>query len=267
MYDLCLILAIHEQTQKFEDDYVSAFWLSNTYELLNIVKTARQRLPRPSLANQDDEQSATAVLAGVQNQLKMTMSDIYNRLIVEQRVRLSNMIVSAVIENQTLPGYHCPEIAGPAWNNIFTKASTLPPYTLEQLVNFLNKLSKTMTIYFLDELIQRQILVEILRVVGVSAFNHLLMRKNFCTWKRGVQIQYNVSRLDDWCLSHGVAEASMHLQQLLQAAKLLTLGKSTAIDIEMIYDVCFLLNATQIKKLLTIYYADDFDAPVCELVF
>ena len=54
----------------------------------------------------------------------------------------------------------------------------------------------------------RQILTELLRVIGVSSFNHILMRKNFCTWKRGVQIQYNVSRLEEWCTSHGIAEGN-----------------------------------------------------------
>ena len=78
----------------------------------------------------------------------------------------------------------------------------------------------------------------------------------------GVQIQYNVSRLEEWCTGHGISEATLHLQQLLQAAKLLTLNKNSASDIETIFDVCFLLNPTQIKKLLSLYYAADFDSPV-----
>ena len=96
----------------------------------------------------------------------------------------------------------------------------------------------------------------------ISAFNHLLMRKNFCTWKRGVQIQYNVSRLEEWCTGHGISEATLHLQQLLQAGKLLTLNKTSPSDIETIFDVCFLLNPSQIKKILGLYYAADFDSPV-----
>lgn len=82
----------------------------------------------------------------------------------------------------------------------------------------------------------------------------------------GVQIQYNVSRLEEWCTGHGIAEATLHLQQLLQAAKLLTLNKSSASDIEIIFDVCFLLNATQVKKLLSLYHSADFDSPVCFFV-
>jgi myosin-5 len=54
----------------------------------------------------------------------------------------------------------------------------------------------------------------------------------------------------------------LHLQQLLQAAKVLTLNKTSPGEIETIFDVCFLLNPSQIKKLLTVYHAADFDSPV-----
>lgn len=246
---------------KFEDDYVSAFWLSNNYELMSVIKTARRNLPRPSQSNQDDESSAVAVLAGVNTDLKSVMVEIYQGWIREFKKRLSNMIVPAVIENQSLPGYVCNQSGG-IWSQWAAKTSTTSQFSIDQLLNFLSKLSKTMRCYYMDESMSRQILTELIRVIGVNSFNHLLMRKNFCTWKRGVQIQYNVSRLEEWCNSHGIAEATIHLQQLLQASKLLTLNKSSESDIETIFDVCFLLNPTQIKKLLSLYYAADFDSPL-----
>ncbi|KAJ3275583.1 Myosin type-2 heavy chain 1 [Terramyces sp. JEL0728] len=256
-----IMRAIQQLTMKFEDDYVSAFWLSNNYELMSIIKTARLRLPRPSLPNQDDEQSASAVLQTVHVDLKKVMLEIYHGWIKEFKKRLANMIVPAVIENQSLPGYICKQSGG-IWSQWAAKSAATSQFSIDQLLNFLSKLSKTMRCYYMEESMSRQILTELLRVIGVSAFNHLLMRKNFCTWKRGVQIQYNVSRLEEWCTGHGIAEATLHLQQLMQAAKLLTLNKTSASDIEMIFDVCFLLNPTQIKKLLSLYYAADFDSPL-----
>jgi myosin-5 len=169
---------------KFEDDYVSAFWLSNIYELMSAIKTARMRLPQPSLANQDDEQSASAVLAAVNKNLQSIMAEIYHGWIREFKKRLSNMIVPAVIENQSLPGYICKQSGG-IWSQWAPKASSSAQFTIDQLLNFLSKLSKTMRCYYMEESMSRQILTELFRVIGVSAFNHLLMRKNFCTWKRG----------------------------------------------------------------------------------
>ncbi|KAI8899112.1 P-loop containing nucleoside triphosphate hydrolase protein [Globomyces pollinis-pini] len=256
-----ILRAIQLSTMKFEDDYVSAFWFSNTYELMSVIKSARLRLPRPSIAYQEDKQSASAVLHSVNADLKRVMLDIYQGWVKEFKKRLANMIVPAVIENQSLPGYICKQSGG-IWSQWAVKSSTTSQFSIDQLLNFLSKLSKTMRCYYMEESMSRQILTELLRVIGVSAFNHLLMRKNFCTWKRGVQIQYNVSRLEEWCTGHGIAEATLHLQQLLQAAKLLTLNKTSASDIEIIFDVCFLLNPTQIKKLLSLYYAADFDSPL-----
>jgi myosin-5 len=176
--------AIQQLTMKFEDDYVSAFWLSNNYELMSVIKTARARLPRPSQSNQDDEHSASAVLAVVNNDLKKVMLEIYSGWIKEFKKRLANMIVPAVIENQSLPGYICKQSGG-LWSQWASKSSGQSQFTIDQLLNFLSKLSKTMRCYYMEESMSRQILTELLRVIGVSAFNHLLMRKNFCTWKRG----------------------------------------------------------------------------------
>lgn len=46
-------------------------------------------------------------------------------------------------------------------------------------------LTQPMCDFTVEDSTCRQILTELLRVIGVSSFNHLLMRKNFCTWKRG----------------------------------------------------------------------------------
>ncbi|KAI9312548.1 P-loop containing nucleoside triphosphate hydrolase protein [Zopfochytrium polystomum] len=250
-----VLKAIQSLTMKFEDDYVSAFWLSNCFELMSVPASKKTRRLQDS-----ESERALGALEKVRSDLDFILIEIYHGWIKELKKRLTNMIVPAVIENQSLPGYICKQSGG-IWGK-WGKTSSGSTFTIEQLLNFLSKLSKTMRCYYMEESITRQILTELLRVIGVSAFNHLLMRKNFCTWKRGVQIQYNVSRLEEWCTSHNIAEATLHLQQLLQAAKLLTLNKTSPQDIETIFDVCFLLNPTQIKKLLSLYYAADFDSPL-----
>jgi myosin-5 len=255
-----VIKATNNLILKFEDDYVSAFWLSNNLELLSVIKSLRDKLPAPTSANQDDEHSASAVLAQIKADLEELLVDIYYGWLKELKKRLVNMVVPAVIENQSLPGYICKQ-GGGLWGK-WASRGTNTEFTIDQLLNFLSKLSKTMRCYYMEDSLSRQALTELLRYTGISAFNHLLMRKNFCTWKRGVQIQYNVSRLEEWCTGHGISEATLHLQQLLQAGKLLTLNKTSPSDIETIFDVCFLLNPSQIKKILGLYYAADFDSPV-----
>jgi myosin-5 len=97
-------------------------------------------------------------------------------------------------------------------------------------------------------------LTSLIRFIGATSFNHLLMRKNFCTWRRGMQIQYNATYLEEWCTKHNVAEASLYLEPLMQAAKLLQLNKTSADDVEIMFDVCFLLSPMQIKKVRNFVY-------------
>ncbi|KAJ3095982.1 Myosin type-2 heavy chain 1 [Phlyctochytrium planicorne] len=260
------VKGIESVTMKFEDDYTSAFWLANTFEVLCVGKTLQEndasmrKNNQASLFKRDSTAEPDRCLDTLRGEFDFLLIELYHGWMKELKKKLANMIVPAVIENQSLPGYICKQSGG-LWSK-WGKAAASPQTTIEQLLNFLSKLSKTMRCYYMEATITRQILTELLRVIGVSAFNHILMRKNFCTWKRGVQIQYNVSRLEEWCTSHGIAEATLHLQQLLQAAKLLTLNKTSPQDIETIFDVCFLLNPAQIKKLLSLYYAADFDSPL-----
>lgn len=199
---------IQDFTIKFEDDYVSAFWLSNCHQLLCLLSTALDidlvvagKTQLPPFPRTPETLGA---LDKVRVDLDTLIGRIYQGWVKELKKRIASMIVPAVIENQSLPGYVCKQ-GGGIWGS-WAKTSSAITISVDQLVNFLSKLNSTMKCYYLDDRICRQILTELIRVIGVSAFNHLIMRKNFCTWKRGVQIQYNVSRLEEFCTNQGIAE-------------------------------------------------------------
>jgi myosin V len=99
-----------------------------------------------------------------------------------------------------------------------------------------------------------------------------------------MQIQYNITRIEEWCKSHDIPEGTLQLEHLMQATKLLQLKKvvisylclhlhtimfallnntyrqqATLGDIEIIYDVCWMLTPTQIQKLISQYYVADYE--------
>ena len=88
------------------------------------------------------------------------------------------------------------------------------------------------------------------------------MRRNFLSWKRGLQLNYNVTRLEEWCKGHEIHEGSGYLSHLLQAAKLLQLRKNTPDDIEIIYEICYALKPIQIQKLISQYFVADYETPI-----
>jgi myosin-5 len=74
-----------------------------------------------------------------------------------------------------------------------------------------------------------------------------------------MQIQYNITRLEEWCKAHDVSEATNQLEHLMQATKLLQLKKATLEDIKIIYDVCWFLAPTQVQKLIQNYSVADYE--------
>lgn len=59
-----------------------------------------------------------------------------------------------------------------------------------------------------------------------------------------------------------MGQATLQLEHLMQAAKLLQLRKGTLEDIKIIYDVCWLLTPTQIQKLIQNYIVADYEDPI-----
>ncbi|KAJ2997285.1 Myosin type-2 heavy chain 1 [Globomyces sp. JEL0801] len=243
------ISAIQAAANKLEYDYITLFWISNLTELHGILRTIRLQLPRASI-NSNDE-SPSALLHSINNNLKIVLVDTYQSWITHLRQTLTAMIVPAMIESQDVPGYIC------------TKYNAKPGQkTFDHLLAFLNTVLKTMHSSFIDDLSIAKVLTDLIRVIGVLSFNHLLMRRNFLTWKRGIQIQFNVTRLENWCNEISLNEANIYLEQLHQASKLLTMNKVTDADIDSIFSTCSSLTATQIKKLLSLYCAVEFDTAV-----
>jgi len=253
-----VIAAIQNVALRFEDDYISCFWLSNTYELSCVVETIRTKEASRSRSRYRMESDGNKVLIKILNDLDNLLVRLYYGWMKELKKRLAVMAVPAIIEYQALPSFICKKNGG-LWNKIKAPQNS---YTIDHLLFLLSKISKVLICFYVEESIARQILCELIRLLGVTAFNHLIMRKNFCTWKRGMQIQYNLSKLEEWCDEHQIPEGALHLERLLQAAKLLQLNKSSPRDIEIIFDICFLLNPSQIKKFLSLYYPVDFENPV-----
>lgn len=77
-----------------------------------------------------------------------------------------------------------------------------------------------------------------------------------------MQIQYNITRIEEWCKSHDIPEGTLQLEHLMQATKLLQFKKATLEDIENIYDVCWILSPTQIQKLISQYHVADYENPI-----
>lgn len=233
-----------------------AFWLSNVHEMLSFVFLAEDWYE----AQKTDNFEYDRLLEIVKHDLESLEFNIYHTWMKVLKKKLHKMIVPAIIESQSLPGFVTNE------NNRFLgkllQSSNTPAYSMDNLLSLLNNVFKAMKAFYLEDSIITQTVTELLRLVGVTAFNDLLMRRNFLSWKRGLQINYNITRIEEWCKSHDMPEGTLQLEHLMQATKLLQLKKATLNDIEIIQDICWMLSPNQIQKLLNQYLVADYEQPI-----
>lgn len=233
-----------------------AFWLSNVHEMLSFVFLAEDWYE----AQKTDNYEYDRLLEIVKHDLESLEFNIYHTWMKVLKKKLHKMIVPAIIESQSLPGFVTNES-----NRFLGKllpSNNTPAYSMDNLLSLLNNVFKAMKAYYLEDSIITQTVTELLRLVGVTAFNDLLMRRNFLSWKRGLQINYNITRIEEWCKSHDMPEGTLQLEHLMQATKLLQLKKATLNDIEIIQDICWMLSPNQIQKLLNQYLVADYEQPI-----
>ena len=200
-----------EVMQHDGDDAINpgAFWLSNVHEMLSFVFLAEDWYE----AQKTDNYEYDRLLEIVKHDLESLEFNIYHTWMKVLKKKLQKMIVPAIIESQSLPGFVTSE------NNRFLgkllQSNNAPAYSMDNLLSLLNNVFKAMKAFYLEDSIITQTLTELLKLVGVTAFNDLLMRRNFLSWKRGLQINYNITRIEEWCKSHDMPEGTLQLEHLM----------------------------------------------------
>lgn len=186
-----------------------AFWLSNVHEMLSFVFLAEDWYEQQKTDNYEYDR----LLEIVKHDLESLEFNIYHTWMKVLKKRLQKMIIPAIIESQSLPGFVTNE------NNRFLgkllQSNSAPAYSMDNLLSLLNSVYRAMKAYYLEDSIITQTVTELLRLVGVTAFNDLLMRRNFLSWKRGLQINYNITRIEEWCKSHDMPEGTLQLEHLM----------------------------------------------------
>ncbi|BGP06402.1 Myosin type-2 heavy chain 1 [Rhodotorula toruloides] len=243
------------------------FWLSNVHEILSFVCIAESDIlqgigPGGDGIGRDYEwDDYERLVTIVKHDLDSLEYNIYHTWMQETKKRLHKMVIPALIESQSLPGFVTSDSGGRLFNRL-VGGNQAPAFSMDDILNLLNKVWKSLKSYYVEVTVVQQAITELLKLIGVTSFNDLLMRRNFSSWKRAMQIQYNITRLEEWCKAHDMPEGTLQLEHLMQATKLLQLKKASLADIEIIFDVCWMLTPTQIQKLVANYYVADYENPI-----
>jgi myosin V len=240
------------QTFNGEDAIVPGiFWLSNVHEMLSFICVAESDMLQGIGPGEEnavrpfDWSDYERLVSVVKHDLDSLEYNIYHTWMTETKKKLTKMVVPALIESQSLPGFIASDGGGRLFNRVFNSNSQ-PAFSMDDILNLLNKVWKSLKSYYMEESVVQQVVTELLKLIGVTSFNDLLMRRNFSSWKRGkfasqvlgfsakitncvcflaMQIQYNITRIEEWCKSHDMPEGTLQLEHLMQATKLLQLKK------------------------------------------
>ena len=144
--------------------------------------------PGPEDGGRELDWAAYEHLVGVvKHDLDSLEYNIYHTWMTEVKKRLAKMVIPALIESQSLPGFVSSDGSGRMFSRMLQNMgqSQTPSASMDDVLNLLNKVWKCLKSYYMEESVMQQVITELLKLIGQLAFNDLIMRRNFCSWKRG----------------------------------------------------------------------------------
>ncbi|XP_078527330.1 unconventional myosin-Vb-like [Lissotriton helveticus] len=263
------VKGIKKSIKKHNEDFeVAALWLSNTCRLVNCMKQySGEAVFSMSNTHAQNRQCLKNYDLCHHRQLLMDLAiQIYQHLIQIAEGRLRPLIVDSMLEDHAIQGLASARMSVPRrrsmalWREEESAAVPGMSSILRQLTHFHEVLGRSQ----LQSDIIRQIFRQIFHLISGVTLNHLLLRKETCCWKNGVQLRYNISQLEEWLQGRGLRHTSVEdvLQPLIQAAQLLQVKKKSEEDAEAICSMCTALLPQQIVKMLKLYTPLDFEERV-----
>uniref|UniRef100_A0AAQ4QY18 Myosin VAb n=1 Tax=Gasterosteus aculeatus aculeatus TaxID=481459 RepID=A0AAQ4QY18_GASAC len=236
------------------DFEVVSFWLANTCRLMHCLKqySGDEAFTTHNTAKQNEHCLANFELSEYQKVFGDLAIQIYRQLIKCMEDLLQPLIVASMLEHETIQGVLGSKPTG------LRKRSTSSPeqaVTVEVLLQRLGAFHTTMSQHGLDLDLIKQLFKQLFYVICAVTLNHLLLRKDMCSWSKGLQIRYNVWHLEEWLVERELSDcgAKETLEPLIQAAQLLQIKKKTEADAQIICTMCTALTTAQIVKVLTLY--------------
>uniref|UniRef100_A0A8C0LL59 Myosin VB n=1 Tax=Canis lupus dingo TaxID=286419 RepID=A0A8C0LL59_CANLU len=239
-----------------EDFEMTSFWLSNTCRLLHCLKqySGDEGFMTQNTAKQNEHCLKNFDLTEYRQVLSDLSIQIYQQLIKIAEGVLQPMIVSAMLENESIQG-----LSGVKPTGYRKRSSSMVDgdnsYCLEAIIRQMNSFHTVMCDQGLDPEIILQVFKQLFYMINAVTLNNLLLRKDVCSWSTGMQLRYNISQLEEWLRGRNLQQsgAVQTLEPLIQAAQLLQLKKKTPEDAEAICSLCTSLSTQQIVKILNLY--------------
>ncbi|XP_070686201.1 unconventional myosin-Va-like [Pempheris klunzingeri] len=238
--------------KKGSDFEVVSFWLANTCRLMHCLKQYNGDEVTHNTPKQNEHCLTNFELSEYQQVYADLAIQIYRQLIKCMEDILQPLIVASMLEHETIQG-----VLGSKPTGMRKRSTSFPEgaVSVEVLLQRLTLFHTTMSQHGMDADVIKQVVRQQFYIICAVTLNHLLLRKDMCSWSKGLQIRYNVWQLEEWLVEKELAAcgAKETLEPLVQAAQLLQIKKKTEADAQAICNMCAALTTAQIVKVLTLY--------------
>ncbi|XP_077423266.1 unconventional myosin-Vc isoform X2 [Vanacampus margaritifer] len=251
------ISAIKKVTMNHQNDLaLLSFWLSNMYQLLNCLKqySGEEEFSKQSTPRQVNNCLQNFDLSDHQQVVSDLAICIYHQFITAMERALTPAIVPGMLEHESLQGVSSMKPRGFIKRSSNNKQDT-ETYTISFIIQRLSHFHANMTQHGTAPHLIKQVVKQLIFHIGATTLNNLLLRKDMCSCRKGMQIRCNISYLEEWLQEKDLQSCHLidTLKPLTEAAWLLQVSKSTDDDAKAITDKCTELNTVQIVKILNSY--------------
>ncbi|CAJ1056485.1 unconventional myosin-Va-like [Xyrichtys novacula] len=241
--------------RRADDFEVVSFWLANTCRLMHCIKqySGDEVIMKQNTAKQNEHCLANFELSEYQQVFGDLAIQIYRQLIKCTEELLQPLIVASMLEHDTIHS-----VLGSKPTGLRKKSSGSSDegaVTMDVLLQRLGLFHNTMSQHGMDAELIKQVVRQQFYIICAVTLNNLLLRKDMCSWSKGLQIRYSIWQLEEWLAERELVDcgAKETLEPLVQAAQLLQIKKKDEKDAKDICEMCTALTTAQIVKVLTLY--------------
>lgn len=240
-----LITAIDSSSTK-TDKGMTGYWLSVSVYLFSAL--------RSEFGYSEAKSSKGSALADFASQLQATISNIFERLLMSLYTELATVLSIAVLEQPS-------SLSSAAKCTLHSTQETLLPILDSYLTIFLEN--------HIPLSLVKQFFTQGFYFINFTLFNTLLNTKRMCTCANGFQIKLELSQLEQWISKTlQIPEIKNQLDIMAQAINVLVMDKNVILEGDTLKQICPLLTAKQIKRLLELFTPDQLSpAAVPQEVF
>ncbi|XP_061630697.1 unconventional myosin-Vc isoform X3 [Phyllopteryx taeniolatus] len=255
------ISAVKKVSMAHQNDLASlVFWLSNMYQLLNCLKqySGEEEFRKQSTPRQVNNCLQNFDLSDHQQVVSDLAICIYHQFIAAMERALTPAIVPGMLEHESLQGICSMKPRGFIKRSSNNNSDT-ETYTISFIIQRLSHFHTNMMQHGTEPHLIKQVVKQLLFHIGATTLNNLLLRKDMCSCRKGMQIRCNISYLEEWLQEKDLQSCHLidTLKPLTEAAWLLQVRKSTDDDAKAITEKCTELNTVQIVKILNSYTPTD----------